>query len=426
MDIFQQLTNLVGQGAAPRQAQQGGAGGLEGLLNPSMLSGLIGSLLGGRGGAGGGGMGGGMGAAMSGMGAAPSGGMDLGGLLGSLLGGGGASLLGSLLGGATPPPAPQAAATGGIRIQKKNENVLRALVYAARADGSIDSQEEASINEQVQKLGLGQDAQEIVNQALSEQMDPGRIAAKMAHTLRDMYGARLYAVASRDRERAGAFAARWGAERAYGSYEEMLDDPALDLVYISTPHTLHRENALLAIRKGKPVLCEKPFTVNTPEAEEVIGLAREKGVFVAEAIWTRYLPMSQTINEIVASGVIGAPLVLSANLGYPVTGKERIWDPALAGGALLDVGVYPINFASMVFGTEIEHVVSSCTKLPSGVDASNSISITFSGGRLAVLHSSIVARTDRQGIISGDLGHIIVENVNNPACIPWLWQGSPP
>ncbi len=239
----------------------------------------------------------------------------------------------------------------------------------------------------------------------------------MAHTLRDMYGARLYAVASRDRERAGAFAARWGAERAYGSYEEMLDDPGVDLVYISTPHTLHRENALLAIRKGKPVLCEKPFTVNAPEAEEVIGLAREKGVFVAEAIWTRYLPMSQTINEIVASGVIGAPLVLSANLGYPVTGKERIWDPALAGGALLDVGVYPINFASMVFGTEIEHVVSSCTKLPSGVDASNSISITFSGGRLAVLHSSIVARTDRQGIISGDLGHIIVENVNNPACI---------
>jgi predicted dehydrogenase len=246
---------------------------------------------------------------------------------------------------------------------------------------------------------------------------PGRIAAKMAHTLRDMDGARLRAVASRDLKRAGDFAAQWGAERAYGSYEEMLDDPDLDLVYIATPHTFHRENALLSIRKGKPVLCEKSFTVNAREAGEMIALAREKKVFVAEAIWTRYLPASQTINEIVASGVIGTPYVLSANLGYPVTHKERVCDPALAGGALLDVGVYPINFAAMVFGTEIESVVSSCTKLPTGVDASNSIAITFSGGRLAVMHSSIVARTDRQGIISGDRGHIIVENINNPTLI---------
>lgn len=182
MDILQQLTNLMGQGAAPQQAQQmqqGGAGGLEGLLNPSMLTGLIGSLLGGKGGAGGG-MGGMLGAALSGGGSASSsGGMDLGGLLGSLLGGGGASLLGSLLGGATPPPAPQAAATGSGRVQRKNENILRALVYAARADGTIDKQEEASINEQVRKLGLGQEAQAVVNQALSEQMDPGKIAANI-------------------------------------------------------------------------------------------------------------------------------------------------------------------------------------------------------------------------------------------------------
>jgi predicted dehydrogenase len=246
---------------------------------------------------------------------------------------------------------------------------------------------------------------------------PGRIAGKMGHTLRDMSGARLYAVASRDMGQAQAFAAEWGAERSYGSYDEMLDDPALDLVYIATPHTFHRENALLSIRKGKPVLCEKAFTVNAHEAEEVIALACEKNTFVAEAIWTRYMPSVQIINDVVASGVIGTPYLLSANLGYPVVDKERLWNPELAGGALLDVGVYPINFAAMVFGDEIEKVVSSCTKLSSGVDASNSITITFSGGRMAVLHSSIVARTDRQGIISGERGHIIVENINNPAAI---------
>ncbi|MDR1745484.1 MAG: tellurite resistance TerB family protein [Planctomycetota bacterium] len=168
MDILQQLTNLVGQAAAPQQAQQGGGGGLGGLLDPSMLSGLIGSLMGGKGGA-----------AASGARAAAPGGMDLGGLLGGLLGGGGASILGSLLGGLTPPPAPQASATGDLRIQKKNENILRALVYAAKADGSIDRQEEASINEQVQKMGLGREAQTIVNQALSERLDPGKIAANI-------------------------------------------------------------------------------------------------------------------------------------------------------------------------------------------------------------------------------------------------------
>lgn len=197
MDILQQLTNLVGSGMgggqqAQYQQQGGGAGGLGGLLNPSMLSGLIGSLMGGGGGMGGGaggGIGGLMGAAASALGGMSGGGMqggarggmggggmDLGGLLGSLLGGGGASLLGSLLGGSTPPPAPQASVTGDMRNQRKNENLLRALVYAARADGSIDRQEEASINQHVQELGLGADAQAVVNQALSEQMDPRNIA----------------------------------------------------------------------------------------------------------------------------------------------------------------------------------------------------------------------------------------------------------
>ncbi len=245
----------------------------------------------------------------------------------------------------------------------------------------------------------------------------GHIAAKMAQTLRDMEGAALHAVASRHQETADAFAAAWGAACAYDSCDEMLEDSQVELVYIATPHSHHHENALQCIRKGKPVLCEKPFTVNARQAEEVFALAREKEVFIAEAMWTRYMPTARTISDLVASGVIGAPFMLSANLGYPNSHIERMWNPALAGGALLDLGVYPINFASMVFGTDVRSVVSSCTKLDSGVDAQNSITITFEGGRLAVLHSSLVVKTDRQGIISGDKGHLIVENINNPESI---------
>jgi predicted dehydrogenase len=245
----------------------------------------------------------------------------------------------------------------------------------------------------------------------------GSIAAKMAHTLRDMEGVELYAVASRRQATADEFASRWGARRAYGSYEAMLSDENVELVYIATPHPFHAENALACIRAGKPVLCEKPFTVNAREAEEVLALSRERGVFVAEAIWTRYVPMSRTINDIIASGVIGTPQMLSADLGYPNSHKERMWNPALAGGALLDVGVYTLNFAAMVFGPEEQSIVSTCTKLPSGVDAQNAVVMTYSDGRMALLSSSLVAKTPRQGVVSGERGHLIVENINNPESI---------
>lgn len=173
MDILQNLTNLLGQAAAPQRqpSQQAGAdsglGALGGLLDPKVLSGLVGSLLGGKGG----------GAAQGRLGAS---GLDLGGLLGALLSGGGANVLGSLLGGGqTPPPAPQAAATGTSAVKRRAENLLRALVYAARADGKIDRDEEAAINDQVSKLGLGPEAQTMVNQYLAERIDPNNIAANI-------------------------------------------------------------------------------------------------------------------------------------------------------------------------------------------------------------------------------------------------------
>lgn len=243
----------------------------------------------------------------------------------------------------------------------------------------------------------------------------GAIATKMAATLAGMKGeAEAYAIASRSLDSARAFAAEWNFRRAYGSYEELVADPEVDLVYIATPHSHHHAHAMMCLRAGKPVLCEKAFTANARQAEEVLRYAREHRIFITEAIWTRYMPLSHTVSELLASGVIGRPVMLTANLGYPLEGKERIMNPSLAGGALLDLGVYALNFALMAFGTDVESVTSTCTKTLTGVDAQESITLTYTDGRMAVLSSTMMARTDRLGIISGDKGHLIVENINNP------------
>lgn len=242
----------------------------------------------------------------------------------------------------------------------------------------------------------------------------GWIAEKMAITLQGMREAEAYAVASRQLQTAREFAEKWGVAHTYGSYEEMLNDKEVQLVYIATPHSHHYEHARMSLLHDKAVLCEKAFTANVRQAEELLKLAEEKGLFITEAIWTRYMPLSQTICRLVSDGTIGHPMTLSANLGYPIGYRERLRQPALAGGALLDLGVYALNFASMAFGTEVEQITSTCVKANTGVDAQNSITLKFSDGKIAVLHSSMVSMTDRQGIISGDKGHLIVDNINNP------------
>ncbi len=242
----------------------------------------------------------------------------------------------------------------------------------------------------------------------------GSIARKMAYTLSAMEGYECRAIASRSIEKAEAFAAEYGIRCAYGSYEELVQDPEIELVYIATPHSFHYQHAKLCIEHGKPVLCEKAFTANAREAEELIRLAEEKGVFITEAIWTRYLPLSLKIMELIHGGAIGRPYTLSANLCYPIEYKERIQRPELGGGALLDIGIYALNFTAMIFGDEIEQTVSACTKTETGMDAQESITQFFSGNRMAVLYSSIYPRSDRKGIISGDGGFLIVENINNP------------
>nr|WP_307989194.1 Gfo/Idh/MocA family oxidoreductase [uncultured Niameybacter sp.] len=241
----------------------------------------------------------------------------------------------------------------------------------------------------------------------------GKIATLMAATLKQMEGVTCYGIAARNKDRAQNFANTYGFEKAYGSYEELVQDEAVDLIYIATPHSHHYEHAKLCIEHGKSVLCEKAFTRNAKEAEELFKLAYEKGVLITEAIWTRYMPSRKMINELLASGIIGKPMTLTANLGYVIAHKERIRKPELAGGALLDIGVYTINFALMVFGTDIEKISSTAILSDTGVDLQNSITFTYKTGEMAVLNSTTLALSDRQGIIYGDKGYMVIENINN-------------
>lgn len=246
----------------------------------------------------------------------------------------------------------------------------------------------------------------------------GNIARSMAAALRGLKerGEEIepYAVGARELSRAEAFAKEQGFEKAYGSYEELVSDPQVDLVYVATPHSHHYEHVRLAVEHGKNVLCEKAFTMNAAQAEELFALAAEKNVLLTEAIWPRYMPSRQMILDLIGSGVIGNVTSLSANLGYPLTHVERMTKPELCGGALLDLGVYPINFACMAFEGEISSVSSSCVKWETGVDAQNSMTLNFADGRMAVLYSSFLVQSDRLGVINGDKGYMEVQNINNP------------
>ena len=241
----------------------------------------------------------------------------------------------------------------------------------------------------------------------------GHIAEKMAATINGMPEAEAYAVASRQYGKAAAFAGRFGFAKAFGSYEALVEDPDIDLVYVATPHSLHYDHVRLCLGHGKAVLCEKAFMANAREAEEVTRISEENNVFLAEAIWTRYMPFRKTLRDIVDSGAIGRPMMLSAHLGYPVADKERLVRPELGGGALLDLGVYAINFALMMFGSDIADITSSCTKSDTGVDLQNSIIFRYADGRIADLQSTALCASDRQGIVCGDRGYIVCDNINN-------------
>ena len=244
-------------------------------------------------------------------------------------------------------------------------------------------------------------------------MGAGNIAATMADTVRKIRGVRCYAVASRSADKAAGFAAKHGFKKAYGSYEELVNDKKVSLVYVATPHSEHYANAKLCIEHGKSVIVEKPFCVNAVQARELFALAEEKHVFITEAMWTRYMPFAKTIREVIDSRVVGDPVMLSAELSYPIRGVQRLTDPLLAGGALLDLGVYPLTFASMFFGDDIARVKADCTFTPQHVDEQDSITLVYKDGRMAVLRASMLGTGDRRGVITFTKGYMVIENINN-------------
>lgn len=242
----------------------------------------------------------------------------------------------------------------------------------------------------------------------------GNIAKSMATAINGLGSdIEAYAVASRDLEKSQAFAKEWGFKKAFGSYEEMLADKDLDLVYVATPHSHHYEHTKMCIEAGKAALVEKSFTANAKQAIEILKLAEEKKVLVTEAIWTRYMPSRTIINDIIDSGLIGNVYRVEANLSYPISNTLRMTEPSLAGGTLLDLGVYPINFASMVMGDDIESISGICSYCDTGVDCQENITMMYKDGRMAILTASMMTASHRFGLIFGDKGYINCTNINN-------------
>lgn len=233
----------------------------------------------------------------------------------------------------------------------------------------------------------------------------GIIAGKFATGLAVLPDAEIVAVGSRSQESADAFARRFNIPRRHASYEALAHDSAVDVLYIATPHSLHAENTLMGLAAGKAVLCEKPFTINARESEKVIQTARAKKLLLMEAMWTRFLPPIVRLREMLAKGVIGDVRMLAADFGFQAPARSgRLFDPALGGGALLDVGIYPVALASMLFGPPSH--VTGLAHLVSGVDEQAAMVLGHSGGRLSVLHTAITATTPQEATIIGTRGRI--------------------
>ena len=248
-------------------------------------------------------------------------------------------------------------------------------------------------------------------------LGPGSIAHQFATGLQSVPDAKLYAVGSRTQEKAEAFADKFNAPKRCGSYEALAADPDVHVIYIATPHPAHKEAALLCLNHGKAVLCEKPFTVNAKEAAEVIDLARAKDLFVMEAMWSRFFPAMARVRELLAEGVIGEARMLQADFGFRagVDPNSRLFNPALAGGGLLDVGVYTLSLASMLFGTPTE--VSGLAQIgETGVDEQAALTLKYAGGQIASLTTGIRINTPHEAVILGTDGSLKIH-------APW-WKAN--
>lgn len=245
----------------------------------------------------------------------------------------------------------------------------------------------------------------------------GRIAEVAARTLNGLKECEAYAIGSRTQEKAEVFAAKWNIAKAYGSYAELIADSDVDLLYIATPHSHHYDVTREAILADKPCLVEKAFMANYREAKAIVDLARERKVFVAEAIWTRYQPAVGIIRQLIAEGRIGTPRLITATLAYPMMKKERIFRPDLCGGALLDVGVYALNFVRMFTDAPVATLDGHCVKSDKGMDLTNTMTMVLEDGIVANLQSSAMCVGDNTGVIAGSEANIMIDNINNPQTI---------
>ena len=237
----------------------------------------------------------------------------------------------------------------------------------------------------------------------------GRIARKFADDLKRVPNSRLHAVASTDTSRARAFADEFGATHAYGNYEAMANCPNLDVVYIATPHTLHAAVAMITLNAGIATLVEKPFAMHYGEAIRMVETARRHRAFLMEALWTRFIPGVQFALDQAEQGAVGPIHTVKSDFGFRTAPdpSSRLFNPALGGGSLLDIGIYPTLLALSVFGKpEDEHIQAAATFTPAGVDESCAFSFQYPGNRLAIGHSTLAAFTPIEAYLYGSEGHI--------------------
>lgn len=235
----------------------------------------------------------------------------------------------------------------------------------------------------------------------------GGIAHAFATALMETPGTTLAAVGSRSVESAEQFGSEFGSPMAYGSYHALCNAADVDIIYIGTPHPMHAENTTMALQGGKAVLCEKPFTMNAREAEQVVALARAKKLFLMEAMWTRYMPALAELKRIVATGEIGTPRQLHADFGFhaPADPAHRVNHRELGGGALLDLGIYPLSIAVAIMG-QVKQVQALAQMSDTGVDAQTGFTLLHDGGGMSVCSCSLLAKTSNELTVSGPLGRI--------------------
>ena len=247
-------------------------------------------------------------------------------------------------------------------------------------------------------------------------LGPGGIAKAFAEDLKKLNGHSIAAVGSRTLSNAQSFANTFGGT-AYGSYEELVADPQVDAIYVATPHPAHKENVILALNAGKPVLCEKPFAVNAVEAQQMVDAAHKNGVALMEAMWARFLPHYAQVREIIQSGVLGKIHTIQADHGQRLADQNipRLVEPSLAGGALLDLGIYPVSFAHMILGNPSK-ITSSAVLTDKGVDAQTSMIFDYADGAQAVLNTTMIEQTPCRAVVAGLNGWLEIDRTfYNPA-----------